>query len=61
MIICDTCHGNGYVKIVGSDPFNVLVSLLSGSGNWYDIEQCTTCDSKGAFTDDKKSMVPSEA
>ena len=60
MIICETCNGNGYVRIGGHDPVSLTILRLTGDRGDFGIEQCATCDSKGVLTNDKKSMVTSE-
>ena len=41
-VICDTCHGNGYVRVakINGDP---AVDFRDRS----EIHQCWTCDSEG--------------
>ena len=41
-VICDTCHGNGYVRVakIDGDP---AVDFRDRS----EIHQCWTCDSEG--------------
>ena len=43
--ICETCKGNGYVKIIHSDDIG--------------IHQCWTCESQGEFYVDESEVVES--
>ena len=43
--ICETCKGNGYVKIIHSDDIG--------------IHQCWACDSEGEFYVDESEVVES--
>ena len=45
--ICDTCNGNGYVKVVHFDQKN-------------HIHQCWDCDSEGEFYVYEPSMASSD-
>ena len=44
-IICDTCKGNGYVKIIHSDDVS--------------IHQCWVCESEGELYVDESEVVES--
>ena len=44
-IICDTCKGNGYVKIIHSDDIG--------------IHQCWVCESEGELYVDESEVVES--
>ena len=44
-MICDTCKGNGYVKIIHSDDVG--------------IHQCWACESQGEFYVDESEIVES--
>ena len=40
--ICDTCHGNGYVRVATGDP---EIDFRDNS----QVHQCWDCDSEGEF------------
>ena len=44
-VICDTCHGNGYVRVAKIDGDPASVDFRDRS----EVHQCWDCDSEGEF------------